>query len=86
VDKTIEMKTDLEWKYIKLVNQNKNVLLSKMKGRVIPVTDRGSPQGCEMSRLPHFVDSSLIDAVRMSALHASWPSFNSRKISVTHFC
>jgi hypothetical protein len=26
-----------------------------IKAKVIPVTDRGGPQGCETSRLPHFV-------------------------------
>jgi hypothetical protein len=25
------------------------------KGKAIPVTDRGGPQGCEKSRLPHFL-------------------------------
>jgi hypothetical protein len=27
------------------------------KGKAIPVTGRGGPKGCEMSRLPHFLDS-----------------------------
>jgi hypothetical protein len=26
-------------------------------GKAIPVTDRGDTQGCEKSRLPHFLDS-----------------------------
>jgi hypothetical protein len=26
------------------------------KGKAIPVTGRGDPQGCETSRLPHFLD------------------------------
>jgi hypothetical protein len=31
------------------------------KGKVIPVTGRGGPQGCETSRLPHFLDNLLTD-------------------------
>jgi hypothetical protein len=27
----------------------------------IPVTGRGGPLGCEVSRLPHFLDSCLTD-------------------------
>jgi hypothetical protein len=66
VDKNIEMKTDLEWKSMKLINQNKNVPLSKMKGKIIPVTDCGGPYGCEILRLPHFIDNWFTDAVRMN--------------------
>jgi hypothetical protein len=32
-----------------------------IKGKAIPVTDRGGPQGCETSRLPYFIDSRLTD-------------------------
>jgi hypothetical protein len=31
------------------------------KGKAIPVTGRGGPQGCETSRLPHFLDNRLTD-------------------------
>jgi hypothetical protein len=31
------------------------------KGKAAPVTGSGSPQGCEMSRFPHFLDNRLID-------------------------
>jgi hypothetical protein len=33
----------------------------KKKGNGIPVTGHGGPYGCEMSRLPHFLDSRLTD-------------------------
>jgi hypothetical protein len=40
-----------------------NVFISykKKKGKAIPVTDRGGPQGCERSRLPHFLGNWLTD-------------------------
>jgi hypothetical protein len=31
------------------------------KSNAISETDRGGPQGCEMSKIPHFLDSHLID-------------------------
>jgi hypothetical protein len=31
------------------------------KGKAIPVADRGGPQGCETSRLSHFLDSRFTD-------------------------
>jgi hypothetical protein len=31
------------------------------KGKAIPVTGREGPEGCEMSRLPHFLDNQLTD-------------------------
>jgi hypothetical protein len=33
----------------------------KEKGKAIPVTGRECPQGCETSRLPHFLDNQLTD-------------------------
>jgi hypothetical protein len=32
---------------------------TEKKGKVIPVTGRGGPQGCETSRLPQFLDNRL---------------------------
>jgi hypothetical protein len=29
--------------------------MGKVKAKVIPVTGHGGPQGCETSRLPHFL-------------------------------
>jgi hypothetical protein len=31
------------------------------KGKAVPVTDRGGPLGCEMLRLPHFLDNQFTD-------------------------
>jgi hypothetical protein len=33
----------------------------KKKGKAIPATGHGGPQGSETSRLPHFVDNQLTD-------------------------
>jgi hypothetical protein len=43
------------------------------EGKAIPVTGSGSPLGCEMSRLPHFLDSGSQMAVRLSPLHVGRP-------------
>jgi hypothetical protein len=50
-----------------------NLLSDKSQLYLIPVTGRGGPQGFEMSRLPHFLDSRLTMAVRLSALRADPP-------------
>jgi hypothetical protein len=42
--------------------------MSHKKGKAIPVTDRGGPQGCETSRLPHFLDGGEdVNITRRSA-------------------
>jgi hypothetical protein len=38
-----------------------NVWVKGKKGKAIPVTGREGPQGCETSRLPHFLDNRLTD-------------------------
>jgi hypothetical protein len=59
--------------------------LKKYKKSIsIPVTGCGGPYGCEMSRLPHFLDNRLTDGEVVSLMH--WPPFTPRKIPGTHFC
>jgi hypothetical protein len=31
------------------------------KGKAVPITGRGGPQGCEISRFSHFLDNWLTD-------------------------
>jgi hypothetical protein len=38
------------------------------KGKVIPITGRGGPYGCETSRLPHFLDNRLTDGGKFIGL------------------
>jgi hypothetical protein len=40
----------------------------RKKVKVIPVTGCGDPQGCETSRLPHFLDSLLTDGGEVVSL------------------
>jgi hypothetical protein len=51
---------------------NHTYILGK-KGKAIPVTGRGGPQGYETSRLPHFLENRLTDLVRLSALRVRRP-------------
>jgi hypothetical protein len=46
----------------------------KKKGKTVPVTDRGGPQGCFTSRFPHFVDSRLTDGGEVVNLTRQPPS------------
>jgi hypothetical protein len=40
----------------------------KKKGKAIPETGRGGPQGCKKSRLPHFLDNWLTDGGEVVSL------------------
>jgi hypothetical protein len=55
------------------------------KCKVIPVTGRESPWGCETSKLPHFLDSRVTDGGKLVSLMRR-PPFTPRKIAGTHFC
>jgi hypothetical protein len=38
------------------------------RGKAIPVTGRGGPKGCEMSRIRHFLDNWLTDGGEVDSL------------------
>jgi hypothetical protein len=59
--------------------------VSEFPFRSIPVTGCGGPQGCETSRLPHFLDSRLTDGGEVASLKLRPPSAP-RKIPGSHFC
>jgi hypothetical protein len=44
------------------------LVLIKVKGKVIPVTDHGGPQGCEMLRVPHYLDNRITDGGEVVSL------------------
>jgi hypothetical protein len=47
--------------------------LKKVKGKAIPVTGLESPQDCETSRLPHFLDNRLTDCGKTVSLTRRQP-------------
>jgi hypothetical protein len=58
--------------------------LKSYKSKGIPVTGRGGPKGCEMSRLLHFLDNQLTNGGEViSGVGRYLPP---RQISGTHFC
>jgi hypothetical protein len=42
----------------------------KKKGKAIPVTGGGGPKGCEMSRLPYFLDNWFTDGGEVVSLYS----------------
>jgi hypothetical protein len=63
-------------------------LIYYVKGKTrkaIPVTGRGALEGCEMSRLPHFIYNRLKDGGKVVSLMRRL-LFTPRKIPGTHFC
>jgi hypothetical protein len=74
------------------VAQNSKDMLSSsklkkniLKGNAIPVTGHEGPQGCETSKLPHFLDNRLTDGGEVVSITRR-PFFTPRKIPDTHFC
>jgi hypothetical protein len=49
------------------------------------LTGRGGPKGCDMLRLPHFLDNGLTDGGEAVGLTRR-PPFTPRRISGTNFC
>jgi hypothetical protein len=62
-----------------------HVSVAKVKGKAIPVTGCEGPEGCETSRLPHFLDNRLTDVGDVIRLTRRQP-FTPRKMPVTHLC
>jgi hypothetical protein len=56
--------------------------LQGKEGKAIPVTGLGCPQGCETSRLPHFLDNRLTDGGEVVSLKHR-PPFTPRKVPGT---
>jgi hypothetical protein len=46
---------------------------TQKEGKAIPVTGHGGPQGCEMLRLPHFLDNWLTDGGEVVSLMHQLP-------------
>jgi hypothetical protein len=59
--------------------------VKKDKSEAIPVRGREGPQGCETSRLSHFLDNRLTDGGEVVNLTRR-PPFTPKKIPGTHFC
>jgi hypothetical protein len=56
----------------------------RVKGKAIPVTGRGGAWGCEMLRLPHYLDSLLTDDGKVVSLTRR-PPFTSKNILGINF-
>jgi hypothetical protein len=72
----------INWKVITVV-RNSSLLYAKCNGRkTIPVTCLRSPQGCETSKIPNFLENLLTDGCEVVSLPRR-PSFAFRIISDT---
>jgi hypothetical protein len=56
---------------------------SQVKGKAIPVTDHGGPQGCETSRLPNLLANRFTHG-RQVVSHMCPQPFPPRKFPGTH--
>jgi hypothetical protein len=73
----------LKFLFLLLVSNTRTQIVGK--GKAIPVTGREGPEGCETSRLPHFLGNRLTDGGEVVSLTRR-PAFTPRKIPGTHFC
>jgi hypothetical protein len=76
--KGVSQQEDKVW----IIKENLNYL---QHGKAIPVTSHRGPQGCETSRLQHFLDNRLTYGGNIVSLMCLLP-FTPRKIHGTHFC
>jgi hypothetical protein len=67
------------------MNPDHTLIPVQAKGKAIPITGRGGPEGFEMSRLPYFLDNWFTDGGEVVSLTRR-PPFTPRKIPGTHFC
>jgi hypothetical protein len=58
-------------------NTEKNLKVTAKKGKDIPVTNHGGPQGYERLRLSHCLDKRLIDGGKVVS-PTRWPHFTPR--------
>jgi hypothetical protein len=66
--------------YKHIMNFVTQLYLFCCKGKAIPLTGSGGPQGCETSRLTHFLDNQFTDGGDVSFMH--WLPFTPRKTLV----
>jgi hypothetical protein len=67
------------------INISSSHLMQLKKDKAIPVTGCEGQEGCEMTRLPHFLDNWLTNGSEVVSL-TRWPPFTPRKIPGTHIC
>jgi hypothetical protein len=65
----LETRNESSWYIVKL----------NVNTKAIPLTGRREPCGCEMSKLPHFLDNRLTDGGEVVSLMLR-PNFTPRKI------
>jgi hypothetical protein len=82
------LQTDADYICFKLL-QGSYEYKAKRKVKRIPVTGRGGLQGCEMLRIPHYLDNWLTDGGKVTSPMRR-PHFTPQKYyfsdSGTHFC
>jgi hypothetical protein len=76
--------------FMKRTKWNEHSDQMEVKGKDIPVSGRGGPEGCERLRFPHYLDKQLIDGgkvVSPTRLPHVTPQVSLfLKIPGTHFC
>jgi hypothetical protein len=65
--------------------QSSSISNKKVKDKAVSAISRGGPQGCETSRLSHFLDNRLTHGGEVVSLTRR-PPFTTRKIPGRNFC